>query len=691
MSGGLGIPLIDFSDLRQSIAGLAQVGQRQETQRLLNEQLNAALAAQGQPASGVAAPASSPLVALGAPSRNVPSFAQAGGDMGGYLDTIRAKESGGNDLAKNPNSTATGRYQFTEKTWAGLARQHPELGLTPGGRTDPAQQERAIRVFTQQNAQALSNAGLPINPQNLYGAHFLGASGATKFIPSAINNPDAPAASFVGPGVAAANRTVFYNRDGSPKSAGQVYAWLGGSRGGGQQQVAQAPAPVLPQMGQGAPSMIGMGAPQMPGRAPQQVAQADAPAPGAIPIGFNVPAGQGGSDFVPGTEASPALASSRADASAAFGGLSAAGAQRLSPAQVTNLRAMVANPQLQGYAAKIIEGLNKPDEFTFQVVGDQLVRTSKSGRAEVVPNITKPVQFQTFKGSDGNDYIFNPQTGQTTRAIQGKDQSVRDLTPEEKAARNIEPSAFAQVDSEGKVTFPGRAATQVNIDNKGETEFAKKAQGGLADRFLKIAEEGDAARSEGALLGQLNGLGSVVGTGALAATQAWLADKGIKLGDNVGAVEAYGALVDKLVPAQRVPGSGTTSDFDAKGFKASLPRLMNTPEGNALIIGTLQALNEWKVSRAAIAEKALTGELKAGDVVRQLSALPNPNTAFRSGLDQLRKDGKLTADMPGGAGGGGRAVPDALRKQARDAIARGAPRDQVIERLRSKGFDGEGF
>ena len=444
----------------------------------------------------------------------------------------------------------------------------------------------------------------------------------------AINNPDAPAASLVGPGVASANRAVFNNKDGTPKTAAQVYAWMGGQRGGGGQQ---APA--------SAPS------------APVQVAggQADLPTPGAQPIGFNVP-GQGGGDFVPGTEASPAFAPSRGVVTpSAAGALSPAASQRLSPAQVENLRVMLRNPLTQGQAAKIIEGLNKPDEFSFQVVGDQLVRTSKSGRAEVVPNITKPVQYQTQKGADDNDYTFNPQTGQWIKAIQGRDQSVRDLTPDEKAARGIEPSAFAQMDADGNVKFPGRAATQVNIDNKGETEFAKKAQGGLADRFLKIAEEGDAACSEGALLGQLSGLGSVVGTGAVTATQAWLADKGIKLGENVGAVEAYGALVDKLVPAQRVPGSGTTSDFDAKGFKASLSRLMNTPEGNALVIGTLQALNEWKVQRAAIAEKALTGDLRPADVVRQLSALPNPNTAFRAGLDQLRKDGRLGAQPAPGA------------------------------------------
>src|SRR5690606_10488056 len=72
-----------------------------------------------------------------------------------YLANTRRRESGGNDTAQNPNSSARGRYQFIDSTWADLMQRHPELGLTPDGRDDPAQQERAIRVFTQENARAL--------------------------------------------------------------------------------------------------------------------------------------------------------------------------------------------------------------------------------------------------------------------------------------------------------------------------------------------------------------------------------------------------------------------------------------------------------------------------------------------------------------------------------------------------------
>lgn len=651
---------MSFSEYFQAASGLgdafADAFQRREAQKLLGQQLDAALAAQGQPAAlgglnGLQQPPQTPLAALGTPTRSLPAFAQAGGDMGGYLDTIRAKESGGNDLAKNPNSSATGRYQFTSGTWNALAKSHPELGLTPSGRTDPAQQERAIRVFTQENAKALSNAGLPINPQNLYGAHFLGAGGANRFIPAAINNPDAPAASFVGRDVAAANRAVFFNRDGTPKTAGQVYAWMGsGGRGGGQQQVARAPVatPVLPQSG--GMSMAGMPAPQMPG-APTQVAQADMPAPGAQPIGgFAVPQGQS-AEFVPGTEASPALAQGRAPDAGT--GLAPAATQRLSPAQADNLRAMLRNPYTAPQAAKIIEGLNKPDEFSFQVVGDQLVRTSKSGRAEVVPNITKPVQFQTFKGSDGNDYVFNPQTGQTTRAIQGRDQGVRDLTAGEKAARGIPAERFAQIDSEGKVSFPGQAATQVNIDNKAESAgrkaFATNSASKVAERFDAIGKVGEEARGSLPLIEEIRALGGAIGTGGLASLQAKLGEYGIKT-QGSDKIEAYNALLDRLTPSQRVEGSGATSDFDARMFKGSLPRLINTPEGNALIADTLKAVAEDRIARGEIGNLVLLGEEQGGispqEGFKRLKALPSVQGAFSAGMKALRENGKLGEVKP---------------------------------------------
>jgi hypothetical protein len=162
-------------------------------------------------------------------------FARAGKDEVGddYFAAIRTAESGGNDRAKNPRSSATGRYQFIESTWSNLAQKHPDLGLTPDGRTDPAQQERAIRAFTRDNAQALSAAGIPVDGGSLYAAHFLGADGARQVLSA---DPSASVASIVGDRVVRANPFL------SSMSVADFQRWASRKGGGGAPVQSRAPA-----------------------------------------------------------------------------------------------------------------------------------------------------------------------------------------------------------------------------------------------------------------------------------------------------------------------------------------------------------------------------------------------------------------------------------------------------------------
>jgi hypothetical protein len=137
--------------------------------------------------------------------------------------------------------------------------------------------------------------------------------------------------------------------------------------------------------------------------------------------------------------------------------------------------------------------------------------------------------------------------------------------------------------------------TEVNVDTQGAGAFAKAAGGAIAKRFEDLSKEGDTGTTDLALIGQLRDLGNKVQTGTPAAIQGWLANNGIKVGDNVGAVEAYGAIIDKLTPSQRIPGSGSTSDYEGAMFKRSLPNLLKTPEGNDIVQNTLAGLAQTKV------------------------------------------------------------------------------------------------
>ncbi len=162
--------------------------------------------------------------------------------LSAFFQNTRRSESGGNDAAKNPNSSATGRYQFLEGTWADLAQRHPELGLTADGRTDPTQQERAMQVFTQENAGQLKGSGVPVNPGTLYAAHFLGAGGASKVL---AGDPNSPVSAYVDPAVVQANPQL------ANMTVGQFTQWAnekGGNAGGGYQPpMAAQPQAVAPQ------------------------------------------------------------------------------------------------------------------------------------------------------------------------------------------------------------------------------------------------------------------------------------------------------------------------------------------------------------------------------------------------------------------------------------------------------------
>jgi hypothetical protein len=169
-----------------------------------------------------------------------------------YLLNTAIRESNLNPNAKAKTSSATGLFQFIDQTWLGTMKQSgaslgygkyaDAISKTAQGKyvvNDPAMRNEifALRKDASANAKlagafANSNAKflkerLGRNPSDgeLYMAHFLGASGAARFITAAQNNPEGKAASLF-PRAAAANASIFYDRQGGAKSLKQVYAGL---------------------------------------------------------------------------------------------------------------------------------------------------------------------------------------------------------------------------------------------------------------------------------------------------------------------------------------------------------------------------------------------------------------------------------------------------------------------------------
>lgn len=147
-------------------------------------------------------------------------------------DTLMAKirrvESGGKDNAKNPRSSATGRYQFTDGTWlATYKAEFGDTGESPAAilvkRGDGDIQDRLMRRLTRGNAAGLEQAGIEANAGNLYLAHFAGIYGARKLHTA---GKDTPVEQVLGQAVVDANPFL------RGKTAGDVIAWAAQKMGG---------------------------------------------------------------------------------------------------------------------------------------------------------------------------------------------------------------------------------------------------------------------------------------------------------------------------------------------------------------------------------------------------------------------------------------------------------------------------
>ncbi len=169
-----------------------------------------------------------------------------------YLLTTAKMESDFNPTAGASTSSARGLYQFIDQTWLatvkeaggqlGYGQYANAIARTSSGdytvsdpsmyrsimklRDDAAASSAMAGVLTQSNSFQLTGkiGRRPTDPE-LYMAHFMGVGGAAKLINSAVDDPQASATRMF-PNAAAANRPIFYDRQGSARSVSEVYSVL---------------------------------------------------------------------------------------------------------------------------------------------------------------------------------------------------------------------------------------------------------------------------------------------------------------------------------------------------------------------------------------------------------------------------------------------------------------------------------
>jgi hypothetical protein len=184
-------------------------------------------------------------------------------------------------------------------------------------------------------------------------------------------------------------------------------------------------------------------------------------------------------------------------------------------------------------------------------------------------------------------------------------------------------------------------ATSVTV-NTGEGEkFYEELDKGGAQMFNELLTNGVMAENKIMRLEALEGTLANVPQGAQGAFQQMAGEFGIN-SEGLDDIQAAQAIINQMVPQQRPAGSGPMSDRDVELFKASLPRIINQPGGNQIIIQTLKGVAEYEAAQGQIAAAVANREITPAEGRQQLAQLPNPLETFRSGAPAPASSGGWT-------------------------------------------------
>ena len=171
--------------------------------------------------------------------------ASTGVDFAYLMEKASAESSFKTDV-KSKTSSATGLFQFIEKTWIAMVRDHGDehgLGeyadkISANGKVTDAQIRKEILELRKDPEAAAAMAAeyasdnkayledrveSDIGPVELYLAHFMGPSGAAGFL-QAMETNQLDTAADIFPAAARANRGVFYDaKSGEPRTLAGVY------------------------------------------------------------------------------------------------------------------------------------------------------------------------------------------------------------------------------------------------------------------------------------------------------------------------------------------------------------------------------------------------------------------------------------------------------------------------------------
>lgn len=139
------------------------------------------------------------------------------------LATFASIESGFDPNAQNARSSAGGLFQFTDSTWKDYVGKYGEkYGIGIEDKMDPRANAIMGGMLLKDNSAILSAKGIPVDEASLYLAHFMGPTGAARFLKHVQNDPEGSAVMAAGTKVASANPDIFYGPGRKPRSNKEV-------------------------------------------------------------------------------------------------------------------------------------------------------------------------------------------------------------------------------------------------------------------------------------------------------------------------------------------------------------------------------------------------------------------------------------------------------------------------------------
>lgn len=243
---------------------------------------------------------------------------------------------------------------------------------------------------------------------------------------------------------------------------------------------------------------------------------------------------------------------------------------------------------------------------------------------------------ELWKGATGNVFaapststvngaVIDNRTGQPI--YQAPAQNYRQITGADAAALGLDPAKAYNVGPDGKVAPIGDAGVTVN-NNMGGDKFGEEFAKLDAKALDTVATSGQAAQRN---LGRINQLGELLKsspTGFEGAFAQKAGEWGIKT-EGLDTLQAAQAAINSLVPEQRQPGSGPMSDADLALFKQSLPRIINQPGGNDLIINTMKSIAQYDAEGANIVQQLRSGKMDRAQAFEALQNRVNPLDSFK--------------------------------------------------------------